>query len=331
VSTAFAAERVTLATYFLNIKPMIKIYFRTIKDAVLQEVEKPRSGGVWVRVNNPDEAEIQTLCQQFHLDEQMVRDALDPNEVPRIETEDGVTYVFTRVPQQRGEEIVTLPILIALGETFVLTVTQQKMQVLESFLNNAVEFSTTQKVRFFLQIFFAINLAYNRYLTTISRKVRALSADLEREIENRNIVQFVHFERVLNDFVAALQPTGLLLRRLLTKTGTRLRLYEKDEDLVEDVIVENTQLEEMARATLKNIVNIRTAYETILTNNLNRTIKMLTALTIILTIPTVISSFFGMNVTVPLRDVPHAFTMLFGGTLVIVVLALWVFHWRKWL
>jgi len=158
-----------------------------------------------------------------------------------------------------------------------------------------------------LQIFSRINQVYNKFLTDISKNVRSVSVKLEK-IENKDVIRFVNFEIILNDFLTALNPINNLLQDLLS--GKFLKLYEKDKDLIEDLSLGTGQLIERCRADLKTIVNIRESYSTIITNNLNRVIKLLTALTIILTIPTIIASIYGMNVRLPLADNPLAFNWI---------------------
>jgi magnesium transporter len=148
-------------------------------------------------------------------------------------------------------------------------------------------------------------------------------------IKNKDIVQFVNFESVINDFLSALVPANTMLTKLMS--GKYFKLYEEDKDLIEDMYLSHNQLIVLCRANLKNIVNIRDAYSTIMTNNLNRILKMLAALTVVLTIPTTIGSFFGMNVAVPLDQNPHAFGFIVVGAILLSALALVVFIKNKWL
>lgn len=311
---------------------MFKIYHKTIKDASLKTLDKFKIGS-WIYAQNPDEAELENLAKDFSIDIDLLRDAVDPYEVPRLEIDNGTAFIFTRAPlQEKNGRITTLPLLIAVGPDFVLTLAQQQFLFFNKFLDGKIDFTTTQKTKLLLQTFSEIIYSYNNYLTTISRQVRAISIKVEN-ITNQNIVQFVAFEGILNDFLAALVPTNTILNNLLHSTSPRriLELYEEDRDLIEDLLLDNTQLIELAKANLKTIVNIREAYSTIMTNNLNRVIKLLTALTIILTVPMIISSFYGMNIDLPFAHNPWAFWALFGSTLVITVGLLTIFVRNKWL
>lgn len=283
--------------------------------------------GSWVYVENPSEKELKTLAEKLKLDLSLLKDALDPNEVPRLETDKETVYIFTRVPIEQ-EEITTLPFLIAIGQNFFLTLSSGKIPVLENFFGVESEFITGQKVKFLIQIFFALNSRYDYLLTSISRRVTSTRVRLEK-IENKDIIQLVGFEEILSDFLAALIPTSNVLQKLLS--GGFLTLYEKDRNLIEDLSLGNSQLIETSKSTLKRIVNIRDAYSTIMSHDLNRVIKLLAALTIILTIPTAVFSLYGMNVSLPWQDSSVIFAALLVTTLAIISLILYIFIKNKWL
>ncbi|MCH7828753.1 magnesium transporter CorA family protein [Patescibacteria group bacterium] len=305
---------------------MITIYYRTLKEQELQTLEKFKTGS-WVAVENPTEEELDFLAQDLPLNRDLLRDAVDPYEVPRVEREGGVTYVYTRVPLQ--EEVqTTTPLMIAVGKNFVLTISHRSLPFLAKFQEGRVEFYTTQKTKLFLQLFSEINTAYSSFINNIAKNVRGVTVRLE-DIGNKEIKQFVMFEGSLNDFLAALTPTNTLLNNLLS--GKFLQLYEQDRELVEDLTLSNRQLIELCQSNMRSISNVREGYSTIMSNNLNRVIKILTALTIVLTVPTIIASFYGMNVRLPLADSPDAFLVVLGVTILVSVAVLTLFLKNRWL
>ena len=306
---------------------MITIYYKTLKEQELQMLDKFKTGS-WVAVENPSEKELDLLVADLSLDRDLLHDSVDPHEVPRVEREGGVTYVFTRVPFQEEMQTTTTPLLIAVGKNFVLTVSHLELPFLNKFQEGRVEFYTTQKTKLFLQIFSEINTTYSSFINNIARQVRGVTVRLER-IGNKEIQQFVMFENSLNDFLAALAPTNTLLDNLLS--GKFLQLYEQDHELVEDLTLSNRQLIELCQSNMRSIGNVREGYSTIMTNNLNRVIKLLTALTIVLTVPTIIASFYGMNVILPLADSPGAFLVILGGTILLSVVVLALFLKNRWL
>lgn len=306
---------------------MIKFLHNTKRSSELVHLEKSKVGS-WIHVDRPDDNEIEQLVSEFGLDEGLLRDALDPYEVPRIEKDEGNTYVYTRVPYKNDQTVFTAPILIILTDTHVVTLTQRTLPLWDRFLNQKVEFYTTQRIKFFFQMFTEITVLYHRFVTEIRKSVQASMSDFE-DVSNEEIAKFVRFENTLNNFLGALVPTNTSLKNLLT--GKYTDLYEEDRDLIEDVFLSNEQLIELCRTNLKAISNIRDAYSTIMTNNLNQVIKLLTALTIVFTIPTMIASFFGMNVRLPGEGHPLSFLLIVGVALLISLMVLVFFSYKKWL
>jgi len=307
---------------------MLHILHKSIKEDKPNILKEFKTGS-WVILEEPTEVEIQTATTMLGLDVDLMQDARDPYEVPRIEKENGITYVFTRIPEEdkKGKEIVTIPIMLVIGRNFVLMFFQRKSDFVKNTLMGNFQFNTTQKAKLVFQVFAQINKMYSTFLREINKKVRSATVDF-RKIRNNDIIRFVQFEATINDFMAALVPTNILLKDLLA--GKFITLYETDEDLIEDIMLSNGQLIETCRANLKNIVNIRDSYSTIMTNNLNRVIRLLTALTVILTIPTIVASLFGMNVALPFIGNPDAFWIILGIVVVLSGLTLFIFSRNRW-
>lgn len=303
---------------------MIKFYYRKTEEKeirVLSAFEKD----CWVHMESPTGDEIAEISKKLRIEESLCLDAIDPYEVPRIEREGGVTYFFTRVPKNDGNETITVPLLVAIGEDFILTVAGEHLGFLDVFTEGIKEFDTTQRIKFFLQILFSINTQYGVFLNEIGRKIRAIKVKLQ-SLGSKDIIQFVDYEKILNDFLSSLAPTSTVLSSLTE--GRHIKFFENEQDLLEDVYLGNRQLVELAKSTLKYIINVREAYSTIITNDLNRVIKFLTSLTILLTVPTMISSFLGMNVFIPFSENPNSLSVvvIFTGT---ISLMLFLFFKRK--
>lgn len=288
---------------------MITIYYRNLRDKTLQTIDTFRVGA-WIHVEEPTADDLKRIKDQFGLDESLLTDAIDPYEVPRMEVEEGNTYIFSRYPSTKDKQITTSPILFIYGKDFFISITKDKFPILEGFLRNT--FFTTQKTKLFLQLFAVMNNSYNSHLHTISRQIRSSAYEIEK-ISNSDIAQFVRYERILNDFHLALVRTNAVLNNLLSQSY--IRLYEEDRDLMEDLLLNNDQLIQLSKENLKSIVNIRDAYSTIITNNTNRVIRFFTSVTVILTVPTIIASIYGMNVQLPYETSPYAFMgiMIFIG------------------
>jgi len=307
---------------------MITYYFRTVKDDVLKQIDDLRNG-VWIHAENASDEELGQLWEKLRLDETLLEDAQDFFEVPRMEKVDGVTYFFTRYPfNETTEDIDTAPLLIVIGETYVLTVTQRAIPQFEPFFSGKQVVHTTQKTKLFLYLMERITISFERQLVNLRRSVHKDRAKL-RKIGNQEIVRFVNYEHKLNDMVAAVLPTNVALQQVMN--GSYMPVFADDKEMVDDLRIDNSQVVESARALLKTIQNVRTSAEAILTNTLNNRIKTLTVLTILLTIPTIISSLYGMNVPLPLAETPFAFGFVLIVILLTVGVALGYFKKNEWL
>jgi magnesium transporter len=307
---------------------MIKYYFRTIKDESLKEITDLRTG-VWIHAVEPSDTELTELFKKLVLDEDLIEDAQDFFEVPRFERSEGATFFFTRYPfNEKKEDTDTAPLLIVMGESFVLTVAQREITQFKAFLTGKEEIHTTQKTKLFIQMMQSVTESFEKQLVVLRRNVHKERAKLRR-IGNREIEKFVTYEHKLNDMIAAIVPTNTALGKVMK--GNYLQMYPEDVEFMEDLIIDNTQLIESARSVLNTIQNVRNATEAILANNLNTTIKTLTVLTILLTIPTIVASLFGMNVPLPLAETPHAFWAVVGIILASVGFVVWYFRKNEWL
>jgi len=306
---------------------MITYYFRTIKDAELKIIVEPRTG-VWVHVTDPTAEEIATLISQFRLDEDILEDAQDYFEVPRLERSMGATYFFTRYPyrdDQEGSD--TAPLLIVVGESFVLTMGLREVVPLARLQTGTEPVVTTQKTKLFINIMTVLTAAFSVELVRLRKAVHKDRVKI-RQIGTREIERLVQYESRLNDIVGTLIPTNSWLQ-LVMKNNT-LQLYAEDIDEMNDLIVDNSQVVESAKSVLKTIQNIRSGFEAIMSARLNNALRILTVLTILLTVPLVVASVYGMNVNLPLQENTLAFSIIIGFNLVAVVMLALFFKKKQW-
>lgn len=307
---------------------MITHYFRTLKDSELKKLDEIRTG-VWTHVVSPTDEEVAELVSLYALDDAVIEDARDFFEVPRMERTGGVTYFFTRYPyNEQKEDVDTAPLLIVMGESFVLTVAQREVPQFKQFIEGKTAIHTTQKTKTFIQLMTALTDSFEKKLVSLRRSVHRDRARL-RHIGNKEIERFVNYEHELNDIISAIVPTNTWLQQVTS--GNFMQLYNEDVELMEDLMIANSQLVDSARTVLKTIQNVRSATEAILTNNLNATIKTLTVLTILLTIPTIVASLYGMNVHLPFMDQNYAFWSILLLILLVVTSAVLYFKKIKWL
>jgi magnesium transporter len=260
--------------------------------------------GTWLRCERPSEEELAMLIN-LGLDEDLLRDSLDPHEVPRIDTEDDWIYFITRLPDTDDDfNDFTTPILFAIGVKHLVTVSRDPLgRLWQPFIERS-RVPTTQKTKLFMYMVDAITRQYSTRVAQINRQMRAATSDV-RNLNPREITQLVEYERKLNDYLDALIPTNTALENLLN--GKIIDLYEDDKDIIEDLSIDLEQL--MARCTslLRTITNLRDSYRAVMDTRLNETMRILTVITMAFTIPTMVAGLFGMNVEIPGAHEPRMF------------------------
>lgn len=308
---------------------MITNYHSTARARQLSKLDGPKPGS-WCHVVEPTPEELDYLAEAFQLDRTVLQDATDIYEAPRVEVSDGTTYVFARFCHPEGEETATEPLLIVYTANNILTIMRAGDTVLDQLISGNVPVLTTQKTKLFLRILEQINRSYRLQLNLVSKQVLQFRARLRgSEISSVELVKFIEMEEDLNEFLSALQPQGLVLTAL--ESGKYMKLYEDDRDLVEDIMLGTNELIALSKSRVRTVVNIRQAYDAIATNNLNRTFKRLTSIAIFLSVATVISGLWGMNVTVPFHNNQYGFwivTIFIGA---VVYGSIRFFAGKKWL
>lgn len=280
---------------------MIKYYYKSIRSETIHEITEPKPG-TWVHVEAPTQDEIDELVKKFKLDPGYITDALDEDEVPRLEREDDQSYIFVRYAYKNTEgEMDTAPLLIVFDTEQVITISAFHLPAVDGLLKGRTAFATTQRAKLILLVLSHISDQYDATISQTSRQIKAIRSRLRGQgITNQDLIDFVTLEDALNEFLASLLPTNSTLRRLLS--GRQLPLFEADEDIVEDLLLNNEQSIEAIRSNLRSISNIRDAYSSISSNNLNRTITLLTLATILVALPNVFFGMYGMNIQLPFQE-----------------------------
>jgi magnesium transporter len=267
--------------------------------------------GTWVRVEQPNDSEITILTEKLKLDEEIIRDALDPHEVPRVESEGSSLYFITRLPDVSDEfNDFTTPMMFVLSKETIATISRDSLDRLWQPYIAANDIPTTQQTKLFLTMMDAIIIQYQHRVTSINRQMRSLTSSLET-LRPKDLGTIVEHERKLNDYLDALIPTKTALEKLLS--GKMLKLYEDDRDLVEDLSIDVEQLMTRCKSLLRTITNVRDAYRALMDTRLNETIRLLTVITLSLTIPTMIAGLYGMNVEIPGQEASSVYFFAIVG------------------
>jgi magnesium transporter len=278
--------------------------------------EKNQSSN-WVHAEAPDEAEVQHLVATYHVSERFVRDALDRDEIPRVETVGNYTYVITRFAYKTHAGIETAPVLFALGSERLITVSLEHLPSLDEVMRDASE-KVADPTLIMLRILLYIDAAYDGFIHTASHKVHELLQYLDKgDVGTDVFIDFVHIEDDMNDFLSSLQPTNASLRHLLS--SEKAPSFAAHRELVDTVILNNDQSIQTCEANLKSLTSIRRTYTLINSYRLDRTIKILTLASVFISIPTMFFSMYGMNIGLPEQHNPLAFI----GLIVLCLLIVW--------
>ncbi len=290
---------------------MLKIY-KSLESGPLQELSlKTLEKGAWINIVAPTQYELKVVSNLMEVEPDFLKSALDDEERSHIDVEDDSIMVLTNLPVVRGPEIYdTLPLAIILTKEYIITVCLEDTPVISEFNQQASNtFRTFKKTRFLLQILYKSATYYLRYLRQIDKLSDEIELKLRTSLKNREILRLLELQKDLTYFNTSLRSNAAVLDKLMRIRSNRsvqgiIKVYEEDEDLLEDVIIENKQAREMGDMYSTILSRTTDAFSSIMSNNLNLVMRFLAAMTIILAIPTVISSFFGMNVALPFSDDP---------------------------
>ena len=293
--------------------------FRTVEDKLQEENEV--SEGCWVALTKPTNEELQTVVRETGIDIDDLRAPPDDEERSRIEQEGDCVIVLVDIPSlDEKDRYVTIPLGIYMTKQAIVTVCLEETPVLKAFMNNRVrEFYTFKKTRFVFQILYRNATSYLRYLRIIDRKSEQIEEKLHISQKNKELIELLELEKSLVYFTTSLRSNETVLEKLLRTE--KVKKYPEDEELLEDVIIENKQAIEMANIYSGILSGTMDAFASVISNNLNVVMKFLSTVTIVLSIPTLIASLFGMNfVNIPLGDNPYGFVIVTVCTLILTAL-----------
>ena len=278
--------------------------------------------GVWINLENPSDLEIEKVCSATGIPEDMIKAALDEEERAHIDLDDEYTLIVIDIPIITEEKDTyvysTLPLAMVFSDKYFVTVCLRETSVLGEFVNNAVRnFDVNKHTRFIYQILYVNATKFLSCLKMIDRTASRTQQSLHRALKNTELIKLLDLDKALVYFSTSLNANQIVIDRI--KQLSAIKHYEDDNDLLDDFIIENKQAIEMASIHREVLSGTMDAFASVISNNQNIVMKLLTAITILLTIPTLISSLWGMNVVVPLAGNPYAFWIIVGVIAAILV------------
>lgn len=307
---------------------MIKMYNTDINTNITEETKDLKKGN-WINMVSPTEEEIQRVCAALQIKQDFIRYSLDEEEKARIDTEDDdntILYIIDIpvIESDRTRRVyVTMPIgVIFVRDDYIITVSQKNNDIIKEIkIENVI---TYKKSRFLLQILYANSKKFLSLLYRINKELESTENRLKNSLQNEGLLKMLDLEKSLVYFTTSLKSNEVVMEK--TTRGKTIKLYEEDENLLEDAIIENKQAIEMAKIYSDILGGTMDTYASIISNNLNAVMKILTSVTFILAIPTLIASIWGMNVELPFQKEPLGFLII---TIFSIIMCMVATIWLK--
>lgn len=302
---------------------MIKYYFSENNKIIEVDSFKP---GCWINVVNPSDAEVKHIVESFDLLPDYVRASLDEEESSRVEKEERDTLIIIDTPikgkNDDNNTYYTIPLGIIYCDECVITISTRAVPALQTIYNNKVkDVNTNFKTNFIFKIMLRVAAGFLSDLKQIDKISNNIEMQLKKSQKNSELIQLLEINKSLVYFSTAIKSNTITIRKV--SGGRYIKLYEEDQELLDDVLIEFTQAEEMTSIYLNILSGTMDAFASVISNNLNLVMKTLASITIIIGVPTIISSFYGMNVSglpIPQFWFPLTFSLV---SMIAVGLILW--------
>jgi magnesium transporter len=306
---------------------MIKYYLS--RNNRLEQIDN-QEPGCWISMIGPTDTELRQTSKELDLDLDTLKAAMDAYERSRIETDENYTMVLVNIPtiEEHNEKELynTIPLSIIVAGDVVITVCSEDTPILQSFATGKIrDFYTFMRSRFILQVLYRASTLYLQYLSIIDRKSDEVENKLHKSTKNHELIELLKLEKSLVYFTTALRSNEAVLEKLYRYDI--IKKYPDDSDLLEDVIVENKQAIEMANIYSGILSGMMDAFASVISNNLNIVMKILTVISVALAIPNILFGAFGMNVnfdSIPFMQTSYGFFVIVAGTVVLSVVSYFI-------
>lgn len=290
------------------------------------------ANGCWISAIDPHPQEIAQL-EEWGIEPELITYSLDLDEMARVERDEGYTLILLRIPylQDESQDIpyITIPMGIIIKDNFIVTICRYPNDISRILTNGKYRgFKTAKRYRFVLYVLLETATRYLAHLRDINRAVDNVEDQLQKSTRNRELLELLKYQKCLVYFTTALRSNEVMMERL--QRMKMFNQYEEDEDLLEDVLTENQQAIQTTNIQTEILSSMMDAFASIISNNLNVVMKALAALTIVINLPTIVASFYGMNVALPGENYPQAFLSILGIAVGMTAIATYIFYKRDW-
>ncbi len=308
-------------------------YFKNIESQTI-EISKPEDG-IWVNLVPPfKEEEFIELGENLDIPIEFLRDSLDIDERPRFEIENNVKFIVIKTPTENNSFndsdafYITIPICIILTHHHIVTVNSFDNGAIKKFLGSFQKRHPDKRNMMVLKIFEKIVTDFLEYLKQINHQRNQYETSLYESNSNEDLLNLMRIQKSLVYFMTALRSNELLMLKL--ERTNFLGLNDDEREFLNDLIVDTSQAVEMANIYTNILTSTLDAFASVISNNLNNVMKRLTSITIILSLPALVASVYGMNVEIPYAHSTHAFYIPIILSLIVSVIISWYFMKKKW-
>jgi magnesium transporter len=299
-------------------------------EKALEPVEKAEAN-CWINVAQPNNYEISCLINEYGLEADMLNDILDTDEQSRVERDNSRFFFIVRVPifqDDRETPYYTLPLGVVFLDDIIITICLQESEVIRDMLTGRIKhFSLNNRKTFLLTVFSRVAFYFLRYLKDINRRSSQTEKELQKAVKNNELIQLLTLEKSLVFFTTSLKSNEFLIDKI--QKSNLLSLSETEADLIDDVVTENRQAREMANIYSDILSGMMDAFASVISNNLNVVMKQLTSISLILMLPTLIASIYGMNVSLPFQNNPFAFIGTLAASGVLAIVSIFIFRRKQ--
>lgn len=306
---------------------MIRYYSKSLIDDIFISVEDA-TPGCWIHVEEATNDDLEQICTLTGLDLSLLHDALDRYELPRLEILDDCLLVFARHPVEQERSLYTGTLTLLLTSCYFITISPIKSLLIQYILQKKHLVSSSNASDWMRYILLWVAQEFNLFI----RKTRHNVLSQEKElgsVTSEDIYALTKYEETLNQYLASLDSLVLTLESLFHLKSTKV--YEQNKEMVEDLVNHVKQSESLCEIIIKNIRSLRDSYQIIFANSLTKTIKLLTALTIVFTIPNIVASLYGMNVKLPFANEPGSFSIIVAIIIALSGLCGYWFYRKNWM
>jgi magnesium transporter len=306
---------------------MLLFYKKCLEIDTFTPLSEP-SPGCWIHAEDAKNEDIDTICSLTGLEQSFLYDALDRYELPRLETVDNQLIIFVRHPVDQEGSLYTGTLTLLLTPDYFITISPFKSLLIQYILGKKILNPSDSTSGWLRDILLWVTQEFNLFIRKTRHLVLSKGKDFGA-VTSEDIHALTKYEETLNQYQATLNAISLMLIMLFRMKSNNI--YIQDEEVVEDIINHVKQSESLCEIIIKNIRSLRDAYQIIFANNLTKTIKLLTSLTIIITVPNIVASIYGMNVNLPLSEGPYAFTLIMGIMFALSGLCGYWFYRKNWM